>query len=105
MKDRTTRGRSPPDGQPEVWFADVVVTAVEEDVSLRSHTRKVTLKVTSSEQQTPRTSCYLLGDVGRRRGVQDGQQAAGVGSQLVVQAVLHCHGDGRDLITELVVVL
>lgn len=48
---------------------------------------------------------YLLGDVGRRRHVEDGLKSGLVRGPLVVQAVLHRHGDGSDLIAELSVVL
>ena len=51
------------------------------------------------------THTHLLGDVGRRRHVDDGLESGGVGRQLVVQTVLHHHGDGSDLIPELAVVL
>lgn len=55
--------------------------------------------------QTGHTRRYLLGDVGRGRYVEDGQQSGWVCSPLVVQTVLHGHGDGSDLIPKLTVVL
>lgn len=57
-----------------------------------------------SRKQSTQVS-YLLGDVGRRRHVEDGLKSGLVRGPLVVQAVLHRHGDGSDLIAELSVVL
>ena len=52
-----------------------------------------------------RAGSDLFGEVGRSLHVQDGQQAGAVCCQLVVQAELHHHGDGSDLILELLLIL
>lgn len=93
---------TPSDSQLQVRFADVVISAVQQDVSLRTGSGV-------SGSWTP--SCHghvdthLLADVGRRRRVEDGLESGAIGGLLVVEVVLHHHGDGRDLISELTVVL
>lgn len=51
------------------------------------------------------TDRHLFGEVGGGGGVDKGLQPGGVGGPLKVQAELHHHGDGSDLVSEVTVVL
>lgn len=96
---------APSDRQLQVGFADVVVSTVQQDVSLGPQTLTGILLPFRLDSWWLRNLTHLLGDIGGRGRVDDGLESTRVRSLLVVQLVLHHHGDGRDLISELPVVL